>query len=86
MLRDCATLQREKGPRKMTLPPRRQQVFELMCQGYPHKMIAQLLGIANATEQRHYEGLMRDLRAHSVVGLIRNGMKAGLPVVEWLRR
>lgn len=70
----------------MTLPPRRQQVFELICQGYPHKRIAQQLGISLSTEQRHHEGLMTFFRAHSVVELIRAGIREGLPVVEWLRK
>lgn len=70
----------------MTLPPRRQQIFQLLCQGMSHKMIARSLGISEHTEKRHHEGLMTFFRAHSVVELIRAGIREGLPVVEWLRK
>lgn len=70
----------------MTLRPRHRQVFELVCQGYSHKMIAAQLGVCKQTVDKHLASLCRQLGAHSAIELIRAGIREGLPVVEWLRK
>ncbi|UCF39709.1 MAG: response regulator transcription factor [Gemmatimonadota bacterium] len=60
------------------LTPREQEVLTLIADGRTNKEIAGELGISPRTVETHRESLMRKLRIHTVAGLTRFAIDAGL--------
>ena len=61
-----------------TLTPREQEVLRLIGSGLTNRAIASRLGISVKTVERHRSNLMKKLDVHSVVELVRIGIKAGV--------
>lgn len=60
------------------LTPREREVLVLVADGRTNKEIAGELGISRRTVETHRESLMRKLRIHTVAGLTRFAIDAGL--------
>lgn len=60
------------------LTPREREVLVLIADGRTNKEIAGELGISPRTVETHRESLMRKLRIHTVAGLTRFAIEAGL--------
>jgi DNA-binding NarL/FixJ family response regulator len=60
------------------LTPREREVLTLIADGRTNKEIAGELGISPRTVETHRESLMRKLRIHTVAGLTRFAIEAGL--------
>jgi DNA-binding NarL/FixJ family response regulator len=60
------------------LTPREREVVVLIADGRTNKEIAGELGISPRTVETHRESLMRKLRIHTVAGLTRFAIEAGL--------
>lgn len=73
---DAATSQLE------ALTPRERDVLQGIVNGHTNKAIAAQLGISRRTVEAHRESLMRKLEIHSVAGLTRFALEAGMPPSE----
>jgi DNA-binding NarL/FixJ family response regulator len=62
----------------VALTPRLRQVLELLAEGLVTKEIAQRLGLSARTVEKHRAELMQRLGIHSVAGLVRYAMRAGI--------
>ena len=60
------------------LTPRERDVLQGIVAGHTNKAIAAQLGISRRTVEAHRESLMRKLEIHSVAGLTRFALEAGL--------
>ena len=60
------------------LTPRERDVLERVAAGLTNKAIAAELGISRRTVEAHRESLMRKLDIHSVAGLTRLALEAGM--------
>ena len=60
------------------LTPRERDVLERVAAGLTNKAIAAELGISRRTVEAHRESLMRKLDIHSVAGLTRFALEAGM--------
>jgi len=65
-------------PRKAGLTSREMEVFQLIAEGKANKQIAAELGIGMKTIERHREHLMKKLKIHSIAGLTREAIAAGI--------
>jgi DNA-binding NarL/FixJ family response regulator len=61
-----------------SLTPRERDVLQGVANGLTNKAIAGELGISPRTVEAHRESLMRKLQIHSVAGLVRLAIEAGL--------
>ncbi len=64
--------------RLQLLTPRERDVLEGVARGLTNKAMAAELGISRRTVEAHRESLMRKLQIHSVAGLTRFAMEAGV--------
>ena len=64
------------------LTPRERDVLARVAQGHTNKAIAAQLGIGRRTVEAHRESLMRKLDIHSVAGLTRLALEAGLEIAN----
>jgi DNA-binding NarL/FixJ family response regulator len=60
------------------LTPRERDVLAGVARGLTNKAIAAELGISRRTVEAHRESLMRKLEIHSVAGLTRFALEAGM--------
>jgi len=60
------------------LTPRERDVLQGIVNGHTNKAIAAQLGISRRTVEAHRESLMRKLEIHSVAGLTRFALEAGM--------
>ena len=60
--------------RRETLSPREAEVFDLMLEGAPAKVIATRLGVSNRTAEHHRSAVLRKLQARSISHLMRMGL------------
>jgi DNA-binding NarL/FixJ family response regulator len=60
------------------LTPRERDVLQGIVDGHTNKAIAAQLGISRRTVEAHRESLMRKLEIHSVAGLTRFALEAGM--------
>ena len=81
---DTAVLEFTQTPKRRTgartLTQREQQVLELLVQEKSSKEIAALLAISPRTVSTHRANIMRKLATHSITGLVRYALRAGLDV------
>jgi two-component system, NarL family, nitrate/nitrite response regulator NarL len=61
-----------------SLTPRERDVLQGIVDGHTNKAIAAQLGISRRTVEAHRESLMRKLEIHSVAGLTRFALEAGM--------
>lgn len=61
-----------------SLTPRERDVLQGIVNGHTNKAIAAQLGISRRTVEAHRESLMRKLEIHSVAGLTRFALEAGM--------
>lgn len=64
------------------LTPRERDVLQGIVNGHTNKAIAAQLGISRRTVEAHRESLMRKLEIHSVAGLTRFALEAGMQPSE----
>ena len=57
--------------RRGTLSPREAEVFDLMIEGAPTKVIATRLDVSNRTAEHHRLAVLRKLQARSISHLMR---------------
>ncbi len=62
----------------MTLPPRQQQVLELVSHGYTDRQIADRLGIRQHTVRTHLDWTLRTLGARNRYHAVAIGFQKGL--------
>jgi len=62
-----------------SLTPRERDVLQGIVNGHTNKAIGAQLGISRRTVEAHRESLMRKLEIHSVAGLTRFALEAGMP-------
>ncbi len=60
------------------LSDREKQVLKLICEGYDKTEISAILRIAVKTVQVHRQNIMKKLDIHSVIDLVKYGIKNGL--------
>ncbi len=65
-----------------SLTPRERDVLQGIVNGHTNKAIAAQLGISRRTVEAHRESLMRKLEIHSVAGLTRFALEAGMQPSE----
>jgi DNA-binding NarL/FixJ family response regulator len=71
---------RERSRRLLDeLTPREREVLARVAAGRTSRDIATEFGISHRTVEAHREGLMRKLDIHSIAGLTRFALEAGLP-------
>lgn len=68
----------EGGVEPDPLTPRERQVLQLVAEGHSTKKAAKLLGISLKTTESHRYRMMRKLKIHDVVGLVRHAVQLGL--------
>ena len=61
-----------------SLTPRQRDVLELLGQGFPAKVIARQLGIADATARNHIQAILGELRCHSQLEAVAEARRRGL--------
>lgn len=66
------------SPEVPTLTRREREVISLIGEGLTNRAIAARLGISVKTVERHRTSLMSKLDVHTVVELVREGVRAGL--------
>lgn len=64
------------------LTPRERDVLQGIVNGHTNKAIAAQLGISRRTVEAHRESLMRKLEIHTVAGLTRFALEAGMQPTE----
>lgn len=62
----------------LALTPRLREVLQLLAEGLATKEIAQRLDLSTRTVEKHRAELMRRLGIHSLAGLIRYALRAGI--------
>jgi len=62
-----------------TLTPREREVFDLVVEGLPNKLIADRIGAAEKTVKIHRGRVMAKMSARSVADLVRMAARLGLP-------
>jgi DNA-binding NarL/FixJ family response regulator len=65
----------ESSPRVPT--PREQEVLEMICEAYPTKQIAHILGISFKTVTIHRHRLLKKAGAHESISLFRWAIQNG---------
>ena len=55
---------------KIELTKRESEVFALLAQGHPNKVVADTLGISMRTAENHRKHIMRKLEIHSISELV----------------
>lgn len=63
---------------KSSLTRRQHEVLELLAQGFPAKLIAQQLDIADATARNHIQAILGELRCHSQLEAVAEARRRGL--------
>jgi len=71
-------LQEADRPDQPELSLREQEVLKLIAQGYSNKEIAQKLSISGRTVESHRERIMHKLDIHTIAGLTKYAINAGL--------
>ena len=72
----------EEGPPEDELTPREQEVLTLIAEGLSNNEIADRLVISAKTVDRHRENLMRKLKLHNRVDLVKYALRKGLIGLE----
>jgi DNA-binding NarL/FixJ family response regulator len=73
-----AVAERSPAAQLEQLTPRERDVLAGVARGLTNKAIAAELGISRRTVEAHRESLMRKLEIHSVAGLTRFALEAGM--------
>jgi two-component system response regulator NreC len=68
----------EGKKRKKELTPRQLEVIKLVADGLTNQKVAEKLGLSSRTVDRHIENMMRRLKMHSRVELVRYAIREGL--------
>ena len=77
--RDRQSQVEEFRSRSALLTQREQEVFALLAEGLPTKLIARQLGITPRTTEHHRAAVMHKLRARSISHLVRMALSFGPP-------
>lgn len=72
----------EEKPKSRDLTPRQREVLELVADGLTSQKVAEKLGLSARTVDRHIENMLRRLKMHSRVELVRYAIREGLIDVE----
>ena len=72
----------EEKPKSGDLTPRQREVLELVADGLTSQKVAEKLGLSARTVDRHIENMLRRLKMHSRVELVRYAIREGLIDVE----
>jgi FixJ family two-component response regulator len=76
--RDLQTQAQEFRNRCASLTQREHEVFALLVEGMPTKLIAYRLGISSRTTEHHRAAVMHKLRARTISHLVRMALNFGL--------
>lgn len=68
----------EEKPKSRDLTPRQREVLELVADGLTSQKVAEKLGLSARTVDRHIENMLRRLKMHSRVELVRYAIREGL--------
>jgi two-component system response regulator FixJ len=66
---------REVAARFARLTPREQEVFALLCEGLPTKIVASRLAITSRTAEHHRAAVMQKMEARTMSHLVRMALK-----------
>lgn len=75
-LREAASLRRER------LTEREREVFSMVANGYPNKLIARELGISPRTVEKHRISIMKKFEVADLTLLVRYAIALGIPFRE----
>ncbi len=70
--------QENPSPGSRPLTPREMEVFQLIAEGNPNKMIADILGISIKTVEKHRQNVMEKTGFHDTAGLTRHAIATGV--------
>ncbi len=68
----------EEQPKSRELTPRQREVLTLVADGLTSQMVGEKLGLSARTVDRHIENMLRRLKMHSRVELVRYAIREGL--------
>jgi two-component system response regulator FixJ len=80
--RDRQTQVQEFRSRRALLTQRENEVFALLIEGLPTKLIARQLGITPRTTEHHRAAVMHKMRARTISHLVRMALSFGPPAGE----
>jgi two-component system response regulator FixJ len=74
---------REIRSRRALLTQREREVFDLLIEGLPTKLIAERLGITPRTAEHHRGAVMRKMQARTISHLVRMGLSLAPPSARY---